>query len=190
MAAMVAAATNVPVTMLLADPGVTGARATAETLDAPLHNVIKARRTLHGDLQRAVLHHVVREAVRAPQGPLRGTVLRDPTTGRELVTLTEGQPIDFDVSFPSVEKTDPKTLMDAIVAADGIDKLPDLLIVRLAMLALGVEDVDAWLEKVTDDNGDFVPPSDAAAADAQLGAVRRPPTPRQDAVADGDVPTD
>lgn len=188
MAAMVAAATNIPVTMLLADPGVTGARATAETLDAPFHLVVKARRTLHADLIRAVLHHVVREAVRAPQGPLRGTIRKDATTGRELVNLLGDQPIDFDVSFPSVEKTDPKTLMDAITAADGMEKLPDLLIVRLAMLALGVEDVDAWLEKVTDDNGDFVSPSDASAATDQLGAVRRPRTPRQDAVAAGDAP--
>lgn len=187
MAAMVAAATNVPVTMLLADPGVTGARATAETLDAPLHNVVKARRTLHADLHRAVLHHVIREAVRAPQGPLRGTIRKDPTTGRELVALLGDQPIDFDVSFPSVEKTDPKTLMEAIAAADGLDKLPDLLIVRLAMLALGVEDVDAWLEKVTDENGEFMPPADAAAAADQERAVVPPRTPRQDRVAAGDV---
>jgi hypothetical protein len=179
LAAMVAAGTNIPVTMLLADPGVTGARATAETLDAPLHLVITARRTLHADLIKAVLHHVIREAVRAPQGPLKGTIRRDPTTGREIVALAGDQEYAVDVDFPTVEKVDVKTLMDAINLADGLDKLPPLLIVKLAMLALGVEDVDDWLEQVTDDAGQFVDPVDAAAARSQ-----------QDAVRDGNLPTE
>lgn len=173
LAAMVAAALNVPVTMLLADPGVTGARATAETLDDPLHRVITARRTLHADLIRAVLGHVVREAVRAARGPLKGTILRDDVTGREVVTLRGDQPVALTVDFPNVEKADAKVLMEAIVAADGLDKLPPLLIAKLAMLALEVEDLDEWLDEVTDDNGDFVDPADALAARSQQDAVAR-----------------
>lgn len=171
LAAMVAAATNWPVTMLLADPGVTGARATAETLDGPIVKVITARRTLHADVIKAVLHHVVREAVRAPQGPLKGRVMRDPVTGREVVTLVGEQDVTIDVDFPKVDKTDVKTLMDAINLADGLDKLPPLLIAKLAMLALEVDDVDEWLTKVTDDDGEFLDPVETAAARSALAAV-------------------
>jgi hypothetical protein len=45
LAGMVAAALDVPITMLLADPGVTGARATAETLDKPLELTTGSRRS-------------------------------------------------------------------------------------------------------------------------------------------------
>lgn len=173
LAAMVAAATNVPVTMLLADPGVTGARATAETLDRPMHEVIKARRTLHADLIGEVLGYVIREAVRAVQGPLKGKVLRDPATGRELVTLAGDQTYRIDVDFPSLDQVDVKVLMDAINLADGLDKLPPLLIARLAMLALGVDDADEWLEEITDAEGNFKDPADAAAALSQQDAVKR-----------------
>lgn len=172
LAAMVAAATNWPVTMLLADPGVTGARATAETLDGPVRVLVGARRTLHADLIKAVLAHVIREAVRAPQGPLKGTVLRDPATGREVVTLRGDQEFTVDVDFPKVDQTDVKTLMDAIVAADGIDKLPPLLIAKLAMLALEVDDIDEWLAKVTDDDGEFVDPTVAVGDAAAAAAVK------------------
>lgn len=178
LAAMVAAATNWPVTMLLADPGVTGARATAETLDGPVRAVIGGRRTLHANLNRAVLHHVIREAVRAPRGPLKGTVLRDPATGREVVTLRGEQPIRIDVDFPKLDEVDVKTLMDAIAKADGLDKLPPLLVARLAMLALEVDDVDDWLEQVTDADGNFLPPADAAAAQSALAAVQRGDQPK------------
>lgn len=173
LAAMVAAGTNIPVTMLLADPGVTGARATAETLDAPFHHVINARRTLHADLIRAVLAYVIREAVRAPQGALKGTILRDAATGREVVTLRGDQPLTVTVDFPKVEKIDVKTLMDAISAADGIDKLPPLLIAKLAMLALDVDDIDDWLGQITDEQGQFIDPVDALAARSQQDAVAR-----------------
>ncbi|MGG5257470.1 hypothetical protein [Phycicoccus avicenniae] len=179
LAAMVAAATNWPVTMLLADPGVTGARATAETLDGPVRAIIGARRTLHASLIRSVLLHVIREAVRAPRGPLKGTVIRDAVTGREVVTLRGDQPIRLDVDFPTLDKVDVKVLMDAITAADGMDKLPSLLVAKLAMLALEVDDIDDWLEQITDAEGNFVAPADSDAARSQ-----------QDAIARGDVPQD
>lgn len=194
LAAMVAAATNVPVTMLLADPGVTGARATAETLDDPLHRVIAARRTLHADLIRSVLMYVVREGVRAARGPLKGIITRDDVTGREVVTLRGEQEIVLTVDFPKVDKLDVKLLMDAIAAADGMDKLPPLLIAKLAMLALEVDDIDDWLEKITDDEGNFVEPADALAARSQQDAIARgdqpgtpPPPPAPPAV---DQPTE
>lgn len=177
LAAMVASATDVPVTMLLADPGVTGARATAETLDRPFYETIKARQSLHAGFLLTVLGYVVREAVRAPRGPLKGSVQRDPSTGDEVVVLAGDQAIDVRVEFPKLDRADVGTLMEAISKADGMDKLPPELLARLAMLALGVDDVDSWLSKIVDADGNFIPPADSAAATAQ-----------QDAVARGDVP--
>lgn len=177
LAAMVASATDLPVTMLLADPGVTGARATAETLDRPVFVVIKDRQTLHAEFIDTVCTYVVREAVRAPRGPLKGRVLLDPATGDEVFELANGQPLEVQVSFPKLDQADVKTQMEAIVAADGIDKLPPELLARLTMLALEVDDVDGWMAKLVDADGNFQPPADAAAA-----------TDQQDAVAAGDVP--
>ena len=182
LAAMVAAATDVPVTILLGDPGVTGARATAETLDRPFHEVIKSRRSVWTDLIRVILDYVVREAVRAPRGPLKGVISRDPFNDRELVALRGDQPIQFEVDFPKLDKADVKTMMDAIKVADDMDKLPPLLVARLAMLALDVDDLDKWLEEITDEDGNFIDPVDAQAARSQVGAVRRgdqPGTPAQ-----------
>lgn len=176
LAAMVAAACDVPVTMLLGDPGVTGARATAETLDDPLRLVMEMRRDLHSALIRRVLGYVIDQAVKAPRGPLKGKVARD-DNGREVITLRGDQDRSIDVDWPSLEKTDVKTLVDAIVAADGTTYVPPLVTLRMLLVALEVENVDEVLAKVTDDNGDFVPPMDAAAATAQ-----------QDAVAAGNLP--
>lgn len=159
LAAMVAAALDVPVTMLLADPGVTGARATAETLDEPLRLIMEMRRDLHGDLLATVLGYVIDQAISAPQGRLKGTQRVDPATGLMLYALANDQSRAVEVSWPSLEKIDTKVLVDAIVAADGTDRLPPLVIAKLLLQALGVDDVDDVLDQVTDGNGDFLPPS-------------------------------
>lgn len=173
LAAMVAAATDIPVTMLLGDPGQTGARAVAETLTPAFENPIRARQQLHGDLERRVVEYAIREAVRAVQGPLKGTISRDPSTGREVVTLRGEQPVAVNVEFPRLSQVDVKVLVDAIVAADGVDKLPELLVSRLLLSALGVQDADDWLEQLVDpDTGAFVPPSLSTAAAAGVAAAQ------------------
>lgn len=177
LASMVAAALDLPVTMLLADPGVTGARATAETLDQPMRLSVKSRQRLHADLIVDVLNYVIDQAVKAPAGALRGTVLRDELTGRETITLAGEQPRQLEVAFPDVDDANTTELVKAIVEADGTQKMPPLVTLRLLLQALDVEDVDEVLALVTDDDGNFVYPDDADAARAQ-----------QDAVRDGDVP--
>jgi hypothetical protein len=177
LAAMVAAATDIPVTMLLADPGVTGARATAETLDKPLELIAGMRRDLHAARLRQVLGYVIDQAVKAPQGPLRGVRTVDQVTGREVIRLAGDQDRSIDVDWPDLSDTDVKTLVDAIVAADGTELVPELVTLRLLLMALDVDNIDEILEKVTDDDGNFVTPRDATAARAQ-----------QDAVAGGNVP--
>lgn len=167
LAGMVASALDLPVTMLLSDPGVTGARATAETLDRPLELERMQRRAIDTDLIRAVLGHVVREAVRSPGGPLRGVITRDPGSQREIVTLAGEQPIDFTLDWPSLDKIDVKTLMEALSLADGMDVVDPLTVARLVLVALGVDDVDAELDAVRDDDGNFVPPSSSSALAGQ-----------------------
>ena len=170
LAGMVAAALDVPKTMLLADPGVTGARATAETLDRPLELDRLARRRLDTDMLTTILEHVVREAVRAPAGPLRGTVKRDPDTGREVVTLTGDQELGLVVDWPDLSKIDPVALMETIVKADGMDVVPAEIVARLVMLVLGIDDVDEVIDTMRDADGTFVPPSrEQAHADATAG---------------------
>lgn len=164
LAGMVAAALDVPVTMLLTDPGVTGARATAETLDRPLELERLLRRAVHADLIRTVLGHVIREAVRAPGGPLRGTILRDQGTQREIIDLQGDQQHDITVDWPSLEKIDVKTWLEALSVADSLDVVDPLTIARLVLVALGVDDVDGELEQVKDDDGNFIAPTQAQAA--------------------------
>lgn len=178
LAAMVAAGTDLPVTMLLADPGVTGARATAETLDEPLRLVIEMRRDLHADLIRQVLSYVVDQAIKAPQGPLKGTWKVDQATGLEQVELAGGQERTIDVAWPDLTQTPVDVLVKAITAADGTDTLPPKLVAQLLMHALDVDDVDEWLEQVTDSDGNFIYPADAAAARAQQDAVRAGDNPK------------
>lgn len=176
LAAMVAAGTDVPVTMLLADPGTTGARATAETLDKPLALVTEMRRALGGSVMLRVIDYVIDQAIKAPQGSLRGVRTVNQVTGRETFALTGDQERGLFIDWPSLEDADVETIMKAIKIADDMGKLPPLLIARLALAALHVDDVDSVLDQVTDpDTGEFINPNlavDTAAAAAAIRAFR------------------
>lgn len=177
LAAMVAAATDVPVTMLLSDPGVTGARATAETLDQPLELVMTMRRDLHAHRIRTILGYVIDQAVKAPQGSLRGIRRVDQVTGREVIALAGDQNRSVDIDWPDLSDTAVDVMVKAIVAADGTELMPELTTLRMLLVALSVDNVDEVLAKVTDKDGNFLPPRDATAARSQ-----------QDAIAAGDQP--
>jgi len=173
LAAMVASATDLPVTMILSDPGVTGARAVAETLDAPTHLLMGMRRNLWADTIRQVLGHVIDASVRAPQGALRGTIVTDPITGLDRIELLGGQDRTIEISWPDLDDTDPAVLVKAITDADATGKLPPLLVAQQLMQALKVDDVDEWMAKVTDDEGEFVDQADATAARSVLASIQR-----------------
>ena len=158
LAAMVAAALGIPVTMLLADPGQTGARAVAETLDKPTANEMNMRRALWAEAYRAILGYVIKKSVIAPQGPLRGTIVRDPYTGREVLTLAGDTDPTIEIVFPPIEDTDPAVIVKAIVEAEGTKLLPPVEVVKLLLAALGVEDVDEIVDDLTDDEGNFLDP--------------------------------
>jgi hypothetical protein len=157
LAAMAAAALDVPVTMLLADPGVTGARATAETLDKPTELMAGSRRALWTGVIAQILAYVIAESVRAPEGSLRGKLsLAD---GRELLTLRGRAEGTIDITWPPVDQMPLKELIEAIAAADGTQRIPPLVVARLLLEALGLTNVDEVLSELTDDAGNWLPPT-------------------------------
>jgi len=170
LAGMVAAALGVPVTMLLADPGQTGARAVAETLDQPTRLEMEMRRSNWAHQMKRLLDYVIDQSVKAPRGALKGTISRD-EYGSEVVTLTGDVDGSINIDWPSLEKTDVKVLVDAIVAADGTDKIPPLTIARLICMALDIENIDEVLEEITDADGNYIDPG-ASAGDQAVKAFR------------------
>lgn len=171
LAAMVAAGMDVPVTMLLTDPGITGARATAETLDTPTELMAGGRRDVWSDFLDGILGYVIDQQVKAPRGALNGTVTRD-EWDREVVELAGDTPRTIDYDWPDLTEISVKDLVEAIAAADATGKMPPLTTVRLLLQALGVRDVDELLEQVTDEDGNWVDP-DANAGQAAVDAFRR-----------------
>lgn len=171
LATMAASALGIPVTILLADPGQTGARATAETLDLPTRLIMQARQDLHADKLRDSIGYAIEQAILAPAGPLRklGKPLRD--GDRLTVEWTKPEDRSLDVKYPSLEQADTKLLIDAIVAADGIPAMPTLPLIRLALQVLKIDDIDELIDEITDDNGKLIEP-DISAGDVAVKAFR------------------
>lgn len=169
VATMAASALGVPVTMLLLDPGQTGARAVAETLDKPLEMVIKQRQEVWREARRQILNYVIDQAALAPRGPLRGRPLRD---GHRLTAqLPNQEDRTFTIVFPDVTQTPVETLVNAL--NDSAQYLPPKFLVQELLRALGERDVDEWLDKMFDEDGN--PLTDAAVSfgNAAVQAVRR-----------------
>jgi hypothetical protein len=158
LAAMVAAALDVPVTMLLGDPGMNGARAVAETLDQPMELTMNLRRSLWTGFIRDVINYVIDWAVRAPQGGLTGRVTRNPGADRVTVLLPDNDDRTVDIDWPEFDSTPVDILVKAIVEADGTMKVPPLVTLRLLLQALKVQDLDEVLDAATDDEGNFIDP--------------------------------
>lgn len=171
LAAMVAAALDVPVTMLLGDPGVTGARATAETLDTPTEMMAEQRRRIWTEAMRAIYRHVIASSVKASDGLLKGTVTQNGTGGEQLRIRGRAEPT-VDIVWPDVDEVAPATLVDAITKADQTSYLPPLVVARLLLQALGVRDTDEILNQMTGPDGEYVPPS-VSAGQAAVDAFRR-----------------
>jgi len=176
LAAMIAAGLDVPVTTLLADPGQTGARAVAETLNFPTRLAMQQRQSVWAEAYRAMLGYAVLQATKAPQGPLKGTIGRDDFTGREVLALAGDTDTTIEVTFPDLDEVPLNVIIDAIVKADATGKLPPLQIAKLLLAALRVRDADEILDELTDDDGNWLDPyrtiGDAVSA-AALAAYRR-----------------
>lgn len=176
LATMVAAALDVPVTTLLSDPGQTGARAVAETLNFPTALAMGQRRTLWTEAYRQILGYVILQAAKAPGGPLRGTITRDPFTGREQLVLADDTDQTIEVDWPPLDQVPLDIIVKAIVEADSTDKLPPLVVVKLLLQAFGVKDADEIVDDMTDDDGNWLDPYEqvgTAVAAAAKRAFRR-----------------
>lgn len=173
LASMVAAGLDVPVTMLLADPGITGARATAETLDTPTENMANIRRALWADYLQRVLGYVIDMAAKSPAGPLRRrSMTRDRNTGREVIVLAGDTDRTIEITWPDLTETPLKDLVDAIVKADSTGKMPPVETLKALLRALGVDDIDDLVEAATDDQGNWVDP-DVTAGQVAVDAFNR-----------------
>jgi hypothetical protein len=159
LAAMVAAGLGLPVTVLLTDPGSTGARAVAETLDLPTILEMGMRRLLWQSVYEGILDHAIATAAMSPGGrALRGV-----------------EPV-LEFTWPPLAGLDPVKLVEGIVSASTTEVIPELTIARLLLGALGVPNVDEILAELTDDEGNFVPPratADATAGQAAVDEFRR-----------------
>lgn len=153
IATIVAAGLNVPVTMLLGDPGVSGARATAETLDEPTALIFGLRRQVWSGVFRDIAGYVIDAAVRA--GVLKGTVLR--RGDREIIHLPDDDSRTIVTDWPDYDSTPVKDAVEAVLTAQTSQTLPPLTILRLLLKALKVDDADEILGQMTDDQGEFVP---------------------------------
>lgn len=163
LAAMVAAGLDVPVTMLLADPGVTGARATAETLDRPTEDMATLRRNVWGDYFRRILGYVIDQNAKAPGGQLRRkSMTRDRNTGREVILLAGDTDRTIEITWPDLSETPLKDLVDAIKTADDTGKMPPLETLKLLLKALDVDDIDDLIDAATDENGQWIDPETTA----------------------------
>ena len=154
--AILAAGLGLPVTTLAADPGQTGARAVAETLNQPTRLEFELRQKLWSEMYRAVLGYVIDQAVIAPRGPLKGTAGRD--GDRVIVTLRNNDDRTLDIVWPDINEVSVDVIMGAIEKANNLGVMPPLEILRLALRALGVRDPDEIIDSVKDDDGNFIDP--------------------------------
>lgn len=171
LAGMAAAGLGLPVTMLLADPGVTGARAVAETLDLPTVLEMGMRRLMWQSSLTRLIDYVIDQAVLAPRGALRGSMVRD-DWGRVTTVLTGDVERTLEWEWPPLDGTDPAKLIESVVQASGTGLVPKLVMLRLLLNALGVKDADEVLDSVTDEAGNFID-TEVTAAVAAVEAARR-----------------
>jgi hypothetical protein len=169
LAAMVAAAFGVPVTMLLCDPGHSGARAVAKTLDQPTELEMKARRSLWTEVIRDLCAYVVRESVRAPKGILKGKIVRDEDADREYVDLAGDTEQTIDVAWSDLKDLDPGIVVASIVAAASTMTMPPEETLRLLLIALGVQHSDELVDAMLDEDGKFIWPETPPVSGGNLG---------------------
>lgn len=164
--ALVAAALDLPVTMLTADPGTTGARAVAETLDKPTKDAMRARQRLWEAADRASLQFVIEQHVIAPRGSLKGRVL--PEDDRLSVEFTDDTEVTINVVWPDMDEPDVEAVLTALQTADDLGVLPKVELAKLVLHALRVPNVAELIDKMTDDAGEWI---DQRESEQQTGAA-------------------
>lgn len=142
---MAASALGLPDTILSGDVD-QGNLATAKTLDRPTELLLMDRQQLWAECYRDLIGFMLDNAARSTQGPLAKTAGADGTE-----TLADDPQDDsrtVDVNFPSILSSDIAEEMAAVIQANTLGLIPDEEIARLALEALGVEDIDELVAKV------------------------------------------
>ncbi|MDN4611943.1 hypothetical protein [Arthrobacter burdickii] len=164
VAALVAAALGVSVIDLLADPGQAGNRATAVTMDLVKRLEMRGRQELCEQTDRATLDYVIEQAIIAPRGPLKGTVVRD---GDRLYATPAGDAENtIEFAWPALDEVPLDIIMKAIEIADGTGTVPKVEILKLILHALDVDEADEIIDRVTDADGNLIDPLVTAGDDA------------------------
>jgi hypothetical protein len=190
LAMMVAAALGLPVTMILSDPGQTGARAVAETLDQPTELTMNQRREVWTATDQRIFRYVIAEAVRAPRGPLKGKIRRDRFRDRELVELAGETDDTIDVVWPDLSDTTVKEKIDAIVSAAGTGTVPPEVVLRLLLAAIGLRDADTIIEQMVKDGVFQWPAQPGQQANGQAGGAAPSASGAETAPAEADAYSD
>lgn len=172
IATMVAAALGLPVTTLMSDPGQTGARAVAETLNLPTRLIMEAKQEVWREARRQILEYVMLQAAAAPQGRLRQHRRHVVQVGDHRRVEWPGGEGTLTIAFPPLDDTPVETLTQAIAQADATEKMPPETTMRLLLRALRVRDVDEILSRFTDDAGNFIHPQ-ATVEQAEGAAAMR-----------------
>jgi hypothetical protein len=166
LAAMAASALEVPVTMLMSDPGQAGARSVAETLDQPTKLPMQLRQKVWGEIYRTVLDYVIREAVRAPKGGLKGKIVLD-EYGVEQVELDGDTDAGVNVQWPDMDQGDLAKRVDAIVKAHATNTVPQNMTLLLLGQALNMPGIESIIRAILKDDEEFgKPPQDPLIAGA------------------------
>lgn len=144
---MVASSMDLPDTLLSGDPD-QGTLATAKTLDRPTELSAMSDQELAEHIDRTLIDYQIDQWIIAPSGPISGSVTRQPGTGRLKVELPDETDRTITVSFPPILEADPKVVLEAITMAAGTELVPDEVVLRLMLVALGVNDVDEIIEQL------------------------------------------
>lgn len=162
---MVAAGAGVPETILFGNADA-GNLATAKTLDRPTELMMSARQNLWADLLTEVVAYDLRRALNDavlpaqepdPDAPSAGQPVFDTASGLAVTDPAAMRDVELtpDVEFVDILEDDVTARIGAIVAAATLGAngstagtMPDDLLTRLLLTALGVEDVDEILAEM------------------------------------------
>jgi hypothetical protein len=160
LAAYVAAVFGFPVTILLGDPGMTGARAVAETMDPATELVMGLRRKMWAEADDELCQFVIDSSAIAPQGALRAQrISLDSATGRVTVELPEEDDRTIEVSFPKFSSVPIDMLAKAFADFSGNAPMSDplwLVLIRQFLEAAGATDIDEIIDSITDADGNLI----------------------------------
>ena len=133
-----------------------------------------------------IAEYRIEQAVRARRLP--GTIVRDDWADTDHAEVNGATPV-IHVDWPDLTTASIDEAVKAIREADATGKLPPLVIARLLLTALGVENIEDVLAELTDDEGEWRDPY-ARLGQGLVDAFQRGEDPAQALSQYGRFPTD